>query len=230
MMSQDNRLLPLPSEPLDRPLRDPTQPPPVATAAPQEPAHLREYLAVILKRKWLILSLMVVVTSLVAIQMYRMPSIYEAHTVIQIEQRNPGNVLSTGRGTDQFIIRTDSKYWNTQFKKLTTQKLARQVILRLDLHNNPQFLGAQRGTGVIAALRRAVTGKQAAPAAKPERSVPVVTDTEISADAIPPDLALKLEPYGAALRPNLVVGQVENTNLANISFRHTNPEMARAVA
>src|SRR3712207_9023389 len=86
MMSQDNRLLPLPSEPLDRPLRDPTQPPPVATAAPQEPAHLREYLAVILKRKWLILSLMVVVTSLVAIQMYRLPSIYEARS----EERRVG--------------------------------------------------------------------------------------------------------------------------------------------
>ncbi|HEV3470437.1 MAG TPA: polysaccharide biosynthesis tyrosine autokinase [Pyrinomonadaceae bacterium] len=228
MISQDNRLMPLSPEPLDRPLRDLAQPVPVAVQ--NEPTHLREYLAIVLKRKWLILSLVVVVTSLVAIQMYRLPSVYEAMAVIQIEQRNAGNVLSTGRGVDQLIIRTDSKYWNTQFKKLTTQKLARQVILRLDLHNNPQFLGAQRGTGIIAALRRAVTGKQAAPPAKPDRSVPVVTDTEINADSVPPELAVKLEPYEAALRANLVVGQVENTNLANISFRHTNPELASAVA
>ena len=79
MMSQDNRLLPLSPETLDRPLRDLAAPPVVAPAAAvsvSEPAHLREYLAVVLKRKWLILSLMVVVTSLVAIQMYRLPSVY----------------------------------------------------------------------------------------------------------------------------------------------------------
>ena len=231
MMSQDNRLLPLTPEPLDRPLRDLTQPLPGVTAAPHEPAHLREYLAVLLKRKWLILSLMVVVTSLVAIQMYRMPSIYEAHTVIQIEQKNPGNVLSTGRGTDQFIIRNDSKYWNTQFKKLTTQKLARQVILRLDLHNNPSFLGSYRGTGIIAALRRSVAGGQAAPAPQQdEASVPVVNDTELNADAVPPEMALKLEPYEAAFRSSLTVTPIEYTNLVNIYFRHTDPRIATDVA
>ncbi len=60
MMSQENRLLPLTSETLDRPLRDLAAAPVVAPAAAvsaTEPAHLREYLAVVLKRKWLILSL-----------------------------------------------------------------------------------------------------------------------------------------------------------------------------
>src|SRR5918998_6399878 len=103
MMSQENRLMPLSSEPLDRPLRDLAQPAPVIPVAVQsEPAHLREYLAVVLKRKWLILSLMVVVTSLVAIQMYRLPSIYEAQTTLQIEQKNR-SVLTTGRGGGDFI-------------------------------------------------------------------------------------------------------------------------------
>src|SRR5918997_5464386 len=100
MMSQENRLLPLSSEAIDRPLRDLAAAPVVAPAASvsaNEPAHLREYLAVILKRKWLILSLVVVVTTLAAIQMYRLPSIYEAQTTIQIEQRR-SNVLETGRG------------------------------------------------------------------------------------------------------------------------------------
>ena len=135
-MMQDNRLLPLSPETLDRPLRDLAQPAPVVASAAQEPAHLREYLAVVLKRKWLILSLMVVVTSLVAIQMYRLPSQYEAVTQIQIEQKQR-SVVSTGRGGDSVLIRgNDPNYWNTQLQKLKTQKLARQVILRLDLQNN----------------------------------------------------------------------------------------------
>ena len=41
---------------------------------------LVDYVRLLWKRKWLILSLMVVVTSLVAIQMYRLPSIYQATT------------------------------------------------------------------------------------------------------------------------------------------------------
>src|ERR1044071_7048581 len=132
MMSQDNRLLPLPSEPLDRPLRDLTTPVAVPAVSTEQP-HLREYLAVVLKRKWLILSLVVVVTSLVAIQMYRQPSIYEAATQIQIAPQGK-SVLDTGRGGGSLIIRSnDPNYWNTQLKKLETQKLARQVIMRLDL-------------------------------------------------------------------------------------------------
>src|SRR5688572_20226498 len=171
MMSQDNRLLPLSSETLDRPLRDLAGPPAVAAPPPPisasaEPAHLREYFAVVLKRKWLILSLMVVVTSLVAIQMYRLPSVYEASMQIQIEQRSR-SVLTTGRAGDLVIRANDPNYWNTQLAKLRTQKLARQVITRLDLQNNPAFLGANRGTGVIAGLRRIITREKPKEAAAP---------------------------------------------------------------
>ncbi|HYE66742.1 MAG TPA: Wzz/FepE/Etk N-terminal domain-containing protein [Pyrinomonadaceae bacterium] len=92
-MSQDNRLLPLPAgdRALDRPLSDLAQSKPYG-AALAEPTNLRDYLFVVLKRKWLILSLVLVVTSLVTIQMYRLPSIYEAATTLQIEQK-PRSVL-----------------------------------------------------------------------------------------------------------------------------------------
>jgi uncharacterized protein involved in exopolysaccharide biosynthesis len=175
MMSQDNRLLPLTtSESLDRPLRELSQPSPII-GAPSEPTHLREYLAVVLKRKWLIFSLVVVVTSLVAIQMYRLPSEYQASTQIQIEQRNR-SVLQTSR-TGDLVIRggNDANYWNTQLKKLETQKLARQVIMRLDLQNNPAFLGANRGSGLIASLRRIITREKAPPTAEDEGGVPVLS-------------------------------------------------------
>ena len=231
-MSQDNRLLPLSSETLDRPLRDLAAPPaavvtPLA-AGSTEPAHLREYLAVVLKRKWLILSLMVVVTSLVAIQMYRLPSVYEAATQIQIEQRGR-SVLETGRGGNFVIRANDPNYWNTQLQKLKTQKLARQVIMRLDLQNNPNFLGSYRGTGVIAGLRRVVTGGKAKEAPKPEAAVPVVTDADVSSEQLTPEMALKLEPYEDTLRDNLTIEPVDRTNLVNIRFTHTDPQIASNV-
>ncbi|HYE14462.1 MAG TPA: polysaccharide biosynthesis tyrosine autokinase [Pyrinomonadaceae bacterium] len=232
MMSPDNRLMPLtPSETLDRPLRDLTQPAPAAPApaASTEPAHLREYLAVVLKRKWLILSLAVVVTSLVAIQMYRLPSVYEAATTIQIEQRSR-SVLQTGRAGDLVIKSSDPTYWQTQLKKLETQKLARQVIMRLDLQNNPKFLNPSRGTGIIAGLRRVITREQPKQQQEADMGVPVLNPNELSADTVTPEMALKLEPYEDALRENLTVEPVERTSLVNLRFRHTDPEIAQNVA
>ena len=234
MMSQDNRLLPLSPETLDRPLRD-LAGPPVAPAAPAmavvsaEPAHLREYLAVVLKRKWLILSLMVVVTSLVAIQMYRLPSEYEAATQIQIEQR-ARSVLTTGRAGDLVIRANDPNYWNTQLAKLRTQKLARQVIMRLDLQNNPAFLGANRGTGIIAGLRRIITREKAKEAPKQdEGAVPILNEGDMSTEQLTPEQTEKLEPYEDMLRANLSVEPLERTNLVLIRFTHTDPQIAANV-
>src|ERR1700741_3015386 len=100
MMSQDNRLMPIPAveRGLDRPLNDVSQVRSYGPAA-NEPTQLRDYLFVVLKRKWLILSLCLVVTSLVAVQMFRQPSIFQAETTIRIEQRR-NNILQS----DKFVI------------------------------------------------------------------------------------------------------------------------------
>ncbi|MFL6255468.1 MAG: GumC family protein, partial [Pyrinomonadaceae bacterium] len=235
MMSQENRLMPLTTETLDRPLRDlAAAPVPAAVAvSASEPAHLREYLAVVLKRKWLILSLLVVVTSLVSIQMYRTPSIYEASAQIQIEQKQR-SVVSTGKGGDSVLIRgNDPNYWNTQLQKLKTQRLARQVIMRLDLQNNPNFLTpARRGTGIIAGLRRVFTREKAPEEGAQQNAgaVPVIDEVELNADQLTPEQAQKLEPYEDALRENLSVDPIDRTNLVNIRFVHTDAQIAANVA
>jgi uncharacterized protein involved in exopolysaccharide biosynthesis len=117
MMSQDNRLLPLTSTSLDRPLSDLTQSKKYYGASTTEPTHLRDYLTVVLKRKWLILSMVVVVTSLVTVQMYRLPPVYEAATTIQIEPKR--KVIQTKEIT--LNTGNDQTYWNTQLKLLETR-------------------------------------------------------------------------------------------------------------
>ncbi|HJQ34106.1 MAG TPA: polysaccharide biosynthesis tyrosine autokinase [Pyrinomonadaceae bacterium] len=224
--------MPLSAESLDRPLRDLAAPQqPAVTSLAPEPAHLREYLAVVLKRKWLILSLTVVVTSLVTIQMYRLPSIYEATTQIQIAQKT-SNPLATGRGGVGVIeIRSsDPNYWNTQLQKLKTQKLARQVILRLDLQNNGSFLGTAQGTGVISGLRRLITREKPKPQAPIGSALPVVDESELSADTLTPEQAKMLEPYEDSLSANLNIEPIEKTNLVKIHFTHTDPQIAANVA
>lgn len=232
-MSQDNRLLPsLPVERgLDRPLSDLSQPKSYGSSL-AEPAHLREYLNVVLKRKWLILSLVLVVTSLVAIQMYRTPSIFEAATTIDIEPKrdNPlatgkaGVVINTGRTTDP-------TYVNTQLRLLENPALARQVIRTLDLQNNPAFFGGQTQPGFLAAVKRVFAGeKKTAQASEPAPGslLPVRAD-DVKDDKMSQAELDKLEPYELTLAANLTVEPIVGTNLVTLHFRHSNPELARQV-
>src|SRR5258708_9904822 len=143
MMSQDNRLIPVSGvdRSLDRPLSEIAQAKPYGVSA-TEPTNLRDYLFVVLKRKWLVLSLVLVITSLVTIQMFRQPSIYEGETTIRIEQKPRSVLQTTGPG---LVINsgTDPNFWGTQLKLLQTNSLARQVVLTLDINHNPNFFGGQ---------------------------------------------------------------------------------------
>src|ERR1043165_5765521 len=185
-MSQDNRLLPVSAldRAIDRPLSDYAQAKPYGTSG-LEPTTFRDYLFVVLKRKWLILSLVLVVTSLVTIQAFRAPSIYAGEAVIRIEQKAP-NVLQT----KEIVIagQTDPNFWGTQLKLLENPALARQVVLTLDLKNNPAFFGGQAQGGVFASLRR-VFSKAKKPITSPAVSpgLTVVDENEVSGENLTPE-------------------------------------------
>ncbi|HJR06870.1 MAG TPA: polysaccharide biosynthesis tyrosine autokinase [Pyrinomonadaceae bacterium] len=235
-MSQDNRLLPLaPSTNLDRPLRELTHPErPNNTYALAEPTHLRDYLSVVLKRKWLILSLLVVVTSLVAIQMYRQPTVYEAKSTIQIEQKTKSLLKSK-----ELVLNApnDPAYWGTQLKLLENPRLHRQVILALDLQNNPSFFGGQTRPSLFAVARRIFSRGQQQPAATPTPAggLGVVNDATTAAPAqqaeqLTPEQTARMLAYEDALRAGLTIDPVERTNLVEIHYQHTNPELAMRIA
>jgi polysaccharide biosynthesis transport protein len=226
MMSQDNRLLPLTPATLDRPLSDLAQSKKYYGASAADSTHLRDYMAVVLKRKWLILSLVVVVTSLVTIQMYRLPPIYEAATTIQIEPKKTSIVQ-----TKELILNTgnDETYWNTQLELLKNPELARQVILALDLHNNPAFFEGQAKSGFLAGLRRLFFGEKPTPA-NVDTKVPVVESTSVNAEQLTPQQLERLEPYEDTLRGNLTIEPVDKTNLVVLRYRHNNPEIAMKVS
>ncbi len=232
MMSQDNRLMPMPAvdRGLDRPLSDLSQVRSYGPAA-SEPSQIRDYLFIVLKRKWLILSLCLVVTSLVAIQMFRQPSIYEAMTTIKIEQRAK-NVLQT----KDFVLNAqpDANFWGTQIKLLESPTLARQVALTLDLQNNPTFFGSQAQGGIFAALKRMVAGDAKKPAkaspAEPPKGLNIVGQAQINDEPLTPEELAALEPYEDAIIAGESIDGIVGTNLFRIKYQHTDPEMAQKVA
>jgi len=227
-MSQDNRLLPVTAldRSLDRPLSDIAQSKPYGAAA--EPTTLRDYLFIVLKRKWLILSLVMVVTSLVTIQMFRLPSLYQGETTIKIEPK-PRSVLQT---KDLVITgANDPNFWGTQLKLLENPQLARRVVQILDLRNNPSFFGGQAQGGIFSSLRR-IFSRQPEKTQSPASAsrLEVVTQTEEDDETPSAGELASLEPYEDAIIENETVEPIPGTNLVKIKFVHADPVLAQKIA
>jgi capsular exopolysaccharide synthesis family protein len=229
-MTQDERLVPArPGRDLDSTLAELTQGKPYGRygSSPVE-TSLRDYVFVILKRKWLIMSLILVITSLATIQAYRDPSIYEAATTIRIEPK--GNVLTTGN----LVINSqpDPNFWGTQLKLLQNPELARQVVLTLGLQNNPAFLGGEARSGVFDSLKRIFSHEKpltSTDSAKRANAEPISME-ELKDKQLTPEELAQLEPYEDAIAANLSVEPTVNTNLVTIRYRHTDPDLAKKVA
>ena len=165
--------------------------------------------------KWLIMSLILVVTSLATIQAYRDPSIYEASTTIRIEPKP--NVLTSGSVV--INAQPDPNFWGTQLKLLQNPALARQVVLLLGLQNNPAFLGGEARSGVFDSLKRIFSRERPISSSSTAAAVNPISLEDLRAKQFTPEQLAQLEPYEDAIAANLTVEPTLNTNLVTIHYR-----------
>jgi len=192
--------------------------------------NLKEYLFVVLKRKWLIMSLVLIITSLATIQAYREPSIYEGATTIKIEQKTP-SILQSGNGGGIVIGQSDPNFWGTQLKLLQNETLARQVVIKLDLQHNPTFFGAQGQSTIFASLKRIFSNDsvpKTSPA--PTASTPPLTEEALRNQEFTPEQLSALEPYEDTITANEFIEPQPQTNLVTIRYHHTDPQLAQKIA
>src|SRR5205809_4318457 len=105
--------------------------------SPREP-HLYDYLLILRKHQWLILSFMLAVVTIVAIATFRMQPVYVATTRVEIDREN-ANILPF-QGTDSYDYMMDlENYIETQSKILTSETLALQTIRNNALSTRPEF-------------------------------------------------------------------------------------------
>jgi len=105
--------------------------------SPREP-HLYDYLLILRKHQWLILSFMLAVVTIVAIATFRMQPVYVATARIEIDRENT-NILPF-QGPDAYDFYADSEsYVETQSRVLTSETLALQTIRNSGLSVRPEF-------------------------------------------------------------------------------------------
>jgi succinoglycan biosynthesis transport protein ExoP len=105
--------------------------------SPREP-HLYDYLLILRKHQWLILSFMLAVVTIVAIATFRMQPVYVATARIEMDREN-ANILPF-QGSDSYDFMMDlENYIETQSKILTSETLALQTIRNSGLTARPEF-------------------------------------------------------------------------------------------
>jgi succinoglycan biosynthesis transport protein ExoP len=116
--------------------------------SPREP-HLYDYLLILRKHQWLILSFMLAVVTIVAIATFRMQPVYVATARVEIDREN-ANILPF-QGSDSYDFMMDlENYIETQSKILTSETLALQTIRNNALSARPEFASPNGPSEAIA--------------------------------------------------------------------------------
>ncbi len=195
----------------------------------QDDYHLRDYLSVILKRKWIVLSFFIAVVITTAIVTYSMVPLYKSTVVIKIDKQGP-NVLSFKGMTN-----LDADTYETQREILKSRTLAERVIRKLELDRNRDFLPVEnRLSAMLSAVTDPVVKGFAylMPAGpSPDAGTGGKNGGNSAGDAQKPPHKEEIPVYlSNSLTGRLEVVPVKNSQLMKISFMSHKPEISLSVA
>ncbi len=111
----------------------------------EEPGiNIQKYLQLLLKRKWLILSVLVIVLGGTAVWTFTRTKIYRATATVLVDQKAPqvlGNTVNEVVDLSQGGYWRNKEYMETQKRVITSLALARTVADRIGLVSNAAFWG-----------------------------------------------------------------------------------------
>ncbi len=180
----------------------------VVDISPEEVPHLLDYWRIIVKRRWALLSCLLIVFSVVAIGTLKQKSVYQGKVLVEVNPEEP-NVLNFKEVLRLDAMDVDS-YRETQYKVLQSRTLAERVINDLQLFRDPEFYRRQILFGLITSD----------PSKIPSSSDDGPPDT--SADAYRNSVKHFLD--SASVSP------VRRSNLVEVSFYSNNPNLAALIA
>src|SRR6266540_338679 len=123
-------------------------------APPDETRKIREYWRKVRKRKWLVLAVTIIATTIVTVESFRTKSSYQATAMVALNNDNPA-VVKLGKtvlGLD------NNERLKTDLLLLRTYPLLAKVVVRYRLNEDPAFLQADERRTLMETAR-AIIGK-----------------------------------------------------------------------
>jgi len=187
----------------------------------EEKTDLRDYLRVIRKRKWTIITCVAVIVITVAIHAFTATPIYESTTRLIIDKENP-NVVSI-----QEVMAVDASgtdYYQTQYKIIESRSVAREVIKRLHLDESEEFFPEPKND-VISSLIQSVRDtleywrESIASLLRTEHEVSPNTAGESEADSS----------LVSSFISRIGVSPIRNSRLVDVNFQARDPALAATI-
>jgi len=188
----------------------------------EDSLDVRRYFQILRKRKWLIVAVVTTVLVLVAVQSFTTTPLYRATARIQIDPESE-NILpykDVYEGPERYL--SSEVYLQTQLEILQSRALARRVVDRLNLANDPRFeVPVREGlvTSQLGSVKKAMSGlfskSDSGAAAANRESMPGMAENR----AVIEKVLSRLE-----------VTQVPNSRLVEVGWVSPDPSLASAVS
>ena len=119
---------------------------------PLREPHLIDYVLILRKHQWLILSFMAAVVTIVSVTTFRTKPVYVASAEIEIDHENANILPFQGMDPYSYVMDLDN-YIETQSRILTSETLALETIRSMGLAGTPEFAGAGSDAIAIGSLK-----------------------------------------------------------------------------
>ncbi|HEY6121520.1 MAG TPA: polysaccharide biosynthesis tyrosine autokinase [Pyrinomonadaceae bacterium] len=198
--------------------------------------HLRQYWHTIRKRLWLIIGLVVIVSTVAAVKQAQLPDLYAARARVQVDTESYSPAMGASHGNSYYTESAfmDPEYFNTQVQILSSPTLLRRVVKTLDLEHNRTFLtppSESRSTWhslirMFGASQKTESSSTLPPQLVANSTEPLQSTSRSTDD---PAEVERLAPHVLMLQAMLSVAQLKKTRLIDITCTHTDPKVATKV-
>lgn len=100
---------------------------------------LRDYLNILLRRKWWIIGTFLTIVFLIGLYTFTRPSIYRSTATLEITNDNPGSKVGNTASVGYQGYFFEQNFQETQYKILESRSLALRVINALNLDEHPEY-------------------------------------------------------------------------------------------
>ena len=181
----------------------------VLDVSPEESLRLLDYWQIILKRRWIVLTCLLIVFTTVALATFKEKPVYAGKVLVEINPEEP-QVLSFQQIAQAGASWDLESYRETQYKILKSRSLAERVVRDLHLYEYPEFYKGHAYLGLVTSV----------PAHIPSPSDPSPPDA--SSEAFRNSVDNFMGATG--------VDPIQRSNLVRVSFYSHNAALASRIA